>query len=157
MLKVDQKIFHQTDELFENVRVRTGNIREWAGKALSNLHKRGVIHGFPVALITSIALGFLFESGNLFACLAYGLINYGVTTALIEWLEAPRDHERPKYEQIFIAVLTFAAGLLAGKAFVNTILQTNMTFMQSFPLACGAYVGQVARVGYIMSKESCIE
>ena len=124
------------------------NAREWVSDALEDnyyVQERGVLHGLPIAVISSIALGYLFESGGFFASAAYGLVNYAVVTTGIEVLEPANGHKNKGLKKYFIAVLVIGAGFAVGQAFVHTVLRTNLTYLQAIPLAAGAYLGQVAR------------
>lgn len=134
MIESGRNCFHRAGQMLEDT-------RNGIDRTLSNnyyIQKRAVIHGLFIALISATALGCLFESASLFACAAYGVMNYAVTTTLIELFDPSRKYK-------LIDLLVFAAGLAICTPLINLVLRLNMTFLQAFPMSCGVYIAQFAR------------
>ena len=139
MLSLGRTAINTASEIFESG-------REKVGELLSEnyyITKRAVLHGFPWAIVSSVAMGYIFNSTNLFASAVYGAVNYSVVTLLIE-LHGPLRNEGRSNSYIS-GGLILGAGYAIGTAFVQTVLKTNLTYLMAVPLAAGAFMGQIAR------------
>lgn len=109
------------------------------------IQERGVLHGLPISIIASIAMGYGFAGLGIATSLTYALGNYSVITFLIELENNLFDNtENEKRDYLFTGLNTGVAYILSI-IFVNTVLKTHLTYLLALPLAVGAFVGSYAR------------
>lgn len=128
--------------------------REKVGEVLADnyyIQKKAVFHGLPIAVVSSVAMGYLFGSGGVLMSAAYGAVNYSVITFLLEWHGPPTEPGADKVS----AILTIGFGYLLATAFVQTVLKSNLTYTMALPLALGAFAGTIARQ-WVWEREEAI-
>ncbi len=103
------------------------------------------IKGIAVAAITSAAFAYLFACSNPITGAIFGCVNYIIAATIIQ-----SGQKKEENNDALLNPATCRAGLLAlscvvTKAFVQTILKTQLPYLAAIILAIGAYAGQAVR------------
>lgn len=101
--------------------------------------ERKVIKGLPIAVISCIAAGYLFQCAQPSPAAIFGAINYITLTSLLEVIRANHHIDAPK------ACIILGISGAVSLAFVQTVCKTAMTYYAAMILATAAFAGQLAR------------
>ncbi len=131
-------------EYFSN---RWSNFTEWTEEIIDQspdlkyyIQDRAVIHGLPVAAISTVAAGYLFDCAKTSTAAIFGVVNYLTLTSLLEMIRS--RHEIDKLEG---AIIIGVSGVIS-MAFIQTVCKTSMTYQTAMVLGAAAFAGQVGRL-----------
>jgi len=100
--------------------------------------KEKIVHGLPIALITTVALSSLFELTNTSNALAFGTVSYSLLSLFKDFNGFKLTSERAFRMTVISGFLT--------KIILNSYSNTPPGYLaSSFLLPLGAYLGQAAR------------
>jgi hypothetical protein len=130
------------------------NIRERVSKVIANnyyIKDRAILHGLPIAIISAVALGYLFGTAGILVSAAYGIVNYSIITFLIEFYGPDKSINKSHLAAGAIVGIGYAGTTF----FVQTVLKAAISFQAAIPLAIGAFAGSFART-WIWENEPCL-
>jgi hypothetical protein len=104
---------------------------------------RAVIHGFPIAVLSSIAATFLFNCTKRSTAAIFGAVSYLTLTSLLEIIRA--HHYVDKTKACIIVGVSSAVTL----GFIKTVCKTSMTYQAAIILSIASFSGQLAREFFI--------
>lgn len=104
---------------------------------------RAVLHGLPIAGISTVAAGYLFNCASASTGAIFGVVNYIALTSLLEIIRAHHDIDETK-----AGVIIGISGAIS-MAFIQTVCKTNMTYSAAIILGTAAFAGQLTREFFI--------
>lgn len=119
------------------------NVKE--SRSVEWMSERRILSGLPVAVVSSIVLGFLFGGVSIPTAAAYGLSHYVVTVIAQEYL---KDCESSTAKHAFLLVIP----LLFAKALVTTTW-SPVSLISTLPMAIGVWAGIARRTEILRNEE----
>jgi hypothetical protein len=107
---------------------------------------RAVLHGLPIAAISTVAAAFLFNCANASTGAIFGVVNYLALTSLLEIIRAHHEIDKTK-----AGVIIGISGAIS-MAFIQTVCKTNMTYYAAIILGTAAFAGQLTRLFYMTEE-----
>jgi hypothetical protein len=106
-------------------------------------NERAVLHGLPIAMISTMATAYLFDCAKTSTGATFGLVNYITLTCS---LEAIRHHQ--EIDTITGYVITGINGAVS-LAFIRTVCNTEINYQTAIVLGIAAFAGQFFRQYFI--------